>query len=104
MKFIVFMLRVSRIHFSPVKCSKPFSAKGPIPECKLKKNDAGTCMIHVSQASAFCSGELPPNKYNVPVSFSHAPNPLTLLGYSQANVLCFNFLHCPLSAGVLWGI
>ena len=31
MLVIVFMLRVFRAHFSPVKCLKPFSAIGPNP-------------------------------------------------------------------------
>ena len=116
MQFIVFMLRVVRTHFIPAKALKPFSAKGsrlaryrgticrPFPECELYKMPQKRADILISQASAFCSGELSPNKYNVPVGLYHAPNSLTWRWYSRANVPCFNFLHCPLSAGEILDI
>ena len=82
MHFIVFMLRVFGTQFSPVKCSKTIFRKraeplapyrrtiyGPLPEFELYKMR----LVLISQASAFCSGELSPNKYNVQVGFNHAP-------------------------------
>ena len=68
---------------------KPFSAKGPNPwlhtgglsaypfqstnSIKCLRNAPDTYISSIS----FCSGELSANKYNVPVGFNHAPNPLT---------------------------
>ena len=48
MLFIVFMLRVFRAHFSPVKCLKPFSAIGPNPWLNIGRVSGLNIFIHIS--------------------------------------------------------
>ena len=50
------------------------------------------------------ASELSPNKYKLLVGFNHVPKYLTRLWDSQANVSCFNILHCPYSVGKMCGI
>ena len=105
-QFIVFMLRVFTDHFSPVKCSKTISAKRPNPrfhtggysEWEIYKMHQERARYLYLKHQLFAASELSPNKFNIPVGFNHAPNPLTWLGNSQANVSYFNILNCPLSA------
>ena len=111
-QLIVFMLRVFTAHFSPVKCSKTTfhkraktlaSYRGTIQSgnsIKCHMNAPDTYIKHQLSGAS----ELSPNKYNIPFGFNHAPNPLTWRGYSRANVPCFNFLHCPLSARKMYRI
>ena len=111
-QFIVFMLRVLTAHFSPVKRSKTIFRKRAKPLAsyretiqsgnfiKCPKNAPDTYISSISFLLQVSS----PDKFNIPVGFNHAPNPLTWLGDSRANVPCFNIFHCPLSARKMFGI
>ena len=106
-QFIGFMLRVFTAHFSPVKCSKTISTKGPNPwlyiggysEWGLYKMPQERALYLYLKHQLSAASELSPNKQYIPVGYYHASNPLTWQGYSRANVPYFIFLHCPLSAG-----
>ena len=107
-QFSVFMLHVFTALFSSVKCSKLIFYKRAIPLASyrgtIQSGNSIKCIMNAPDTylkhQLSGASELSPNKYNIPVGFNHAPYPLTWGGggYSLANVLCFNFLHCPLSA------
>ena len=108
---LLFMPRVFTAHFSPMKCSKTIFRKRAKPlasyrgtiqsgnSIKCLRNAPDTHILSISFLLQVSS---------LPISIiyqcvNHVPNPLTWRGYSRATVPCFNFSHCPLSAGSMCG-
>ena len=107
----MFMQRVYTAHFSPVNCcifgirAKPLASfRGNIQSGNSIKCPMNAPDTYISSISFLVQVSSLPISIIYQSVLNLAPNPLTWRGYSMANVPCFKFLHCPLSAGKMCGI
>ena len=106
-QIVVFMLRVFTAHFSPVKCSKTIFRKrvkplvwyrGTIQSGHYKMPQEHAWYLYLKHQLSAAS-ELSPTKYNIPVCFNHAPNPLTWWGIAGQMYHVLTFCIVPLVQG-----